>query len=281
VRRVLLFGALLVATVPALVAWAWLRAQTVDLSRLEREIPTRTAMMVQREREAKRARRAFRVDQRPVPYSRISPLLRRAVLVAEDDRFFSHGGLDWEEIRESARKNVEKRRVVRGGSTITQQLARNLYLSSARSPLRKLEEVFLARRLERSLSKRRIFELYLNVIEWGDGIYGAEAASRRWFGVSAAGLSERQAVLLAAVIINPRRYSPSDPSRRIQNRARMIASRLHRRGALDDDGWRRARGEPPAPPAPGADTGGALPDSAESPEPAPAVSAPESLLHEP
>ncbi|MBI1798413.1 MAG: monofunctional biosynthetic peptidoglycan transglycosylase [Candidatus Eisenbacteria bacterium] len=219
-----------------------------DVAALERSVPRETALMIERGDEARSEHRAFRVDQRWIPYPRISPLLRRAVLVAEDDAFFTHGGLDWNEIRASARRDLEAHRVVRGGSTITQQLAKNLYLSSERSLTRKLKEVFLAFRLERALSKRRIFELYLNEIEWGDGVFGAEAAAERWFGVPASALNARQAALLAAVIVNPRRYSPLDPAPRIERRVRMIASRLHRRGALDDAQYRLAIGEGPPPP---------------------------------
>src|SRR5262245_693677 len=111
------------------------------------------------------------------------PCSGRAVLTAEDDAFFVHGGLDWNEIEASARVNLEKRRLVRGGSTITQQLARNLYLGNQRTPTRKLAEIFLAYRLERALDKRRIFELYLNLIEWGEGTFGIEAAARRYYNV--------------------------------------------------------------------------------------------------
>ena len=218
-----------------------------DVASLARRAPARTALMRQRAAEAAKAHRAFAIDQRWVPYDRISPLLRRSVLVTEDDAFFSHDGLDWNEIKASARRNVEAGHVVRGGSTITQQLARNLFLGNERSLTRKLKEVLLALRLERALEKRRIFELYLNEIEWGDGIFGAEAAAQRWFGVSAADLDPRQSALLAAIIINPRQYSPKQPSRRIERRVRLIASRLHRRGALDDDQYRVAIGEAPRP----------------------------------
>jgi len=204
--------------------------------------------MLQRETEARRQGRRYAIDRRWVSLDGISPLMRRAVLIAEDDKFFSHGGFDWSEIRQAARKNLEKRRVVRGASTLTQQLAKNLYLGDQRTLTRKAEEALLAVRLERALSKRRIFELYLNEIEWGDGIYGAEAAARRHFGVSAAELSPRQAVLLAAVIINPRRYSVLGPSRRIEKRARMIASRMRRRGLLTEDQYLAATGG--APPGP-------------------------------
>ena len=234
--------------IAALVAWCAFDAGRRDLSGLDRRMPPRTSLMLQREREARAAGREFRADRRPIPYSAISPLLRRAVLTAEDDAFFQHGGLDWNEIRASARRNWIERRLARGGSTITQQLAKNLFLGTERTPWRKLTEVFLALRLERELSKRRIFELYLNSIEWGDGVFGIEAAAERHFGVSAASLSPRQCVLLAAVIINPRRFSPTAPSGRIERRARIIATRLHARGYLTDEEYRDALGEPPLPP---------------------------------
>ncbi len=229
----------------ALAAFSAFRVSSVDVAVLRTRVPSRSAVMRERAADAARERRSFSIDQRWMPYDQISPLLRRAVLVAEDDAFFVHGGLDWNEIRASARRNLEAHHVVRGGSTITQQLAKNLFLGSERSLTRKLEEIFLALRIERALSKRRIFELYLNEIEWGDGIFGAEAAARRYFGVSAADLDPRQAALLAAIIINPRRYSPIHPTPRIERRVRIIASRLYRRGALDDRQYRVALGEAP------------------------------------
>ena len=202
-----LVAPVLLVAVAALVALSAARAGLYDVDRLAREAPRRTALMRAREAAARRAGRAWRPRQVWVPYERISPLLRHAVLTAEDAAFYQHGGLDWNELRAAARRDLEERRVVRGGSTITQQLAKNLYLGDQRTVTRKLTEVFLALRMERALSKRRIFELYLNLIEWGDGVFGAEAAARHYFGVSAADLSPRQAPLLAAVIINPRRYS--------------------------------------------------------------------------
>jgi monofunctional glycosyltransferase len=212
---------------------------------LGRRAPHRTAMMRARIEQARRAGRSYRIRHTWVPYARISPLLRRAVLVAEDDAFFSHGGLDWNEIRESAQRNLERRSIVRGGSTITQQLAKNLYLGNRRTVTRKLQEVLLAMRMERTLGKRRIFELYLNLIEWGEGVFGAEAAARHHFGVSAAALTPRQAALLAAVIINPRRYSASAPDRRIERRANRILARLYRRGHLTEDQYLAATGRAP------------------------------------
>ena len=261
----------------ALVAWALVRTQGFDVESLARRNPGRTALMRQREREAAEHGHPYREMRFWVPYAQVSPHLRRAVLVAEDDAFFSHDGLDWNEIRESARHDLRTGRLARGGSTITQQLAKNLWLGTARTPMRKLEEMFLAVRLERALTKKRIFELYLNVIEWGDGVYGCEAAARRWFGTSAAALDARQSVRLAAVIINPRRFSPTEPPRRIERRIRTIASRLKRRGDLSESDWRIVLGLPPLPDtswwASGPDTTSSQmdttpPDTATAPPPA-------------
>jgi monofunctional biosynthetic peptidoglycan transglycosylase len=233
---------------------AFVRVAPIDVSGLSRRAPERSALMRQREREAKRDGRAYHESRRWVSLERISPRLREAVLVAEDARFFSHEGFDWNEIRHSARKNWKAKRVVRGGSTITQQLAKNLWLSTAQTPWRKFEEMILAVRLERSLTKRRILELYLNTIEWGPGVYGAEAASRHWFGTTAGALAPGEAIRLAAVIINPRRYSPIDPNRRIWNRIKMIAGRLRRRGALSETDYRLVLGLPLEAPTPPVDT---------------------------
>jgi monofunctional biosynthetic peptidoglycan transglycosylase len=229
---------------------AGIAASLPDVTSLAHRVPARTALMRRRVDEARARGRIATVDQRWVPYEGISPTLRRAVLIAEDDAFFSHGGLDWDEIRASMRKNIEAGRVVRGGSTITQQLAKNLFLGPERSVSRKLKEMLLARRLEEALSKRRIFELYLNLIEWGDGIYGIEAAARRHFGVSASSLDARSSALLAAVIINPRRFDPARPDHRIERRARMILSRMRRRGFISEEEYLVAIGQPPVPVVP-------------------------------
>ena len=164
--------------------------------------------MRQRAAEARAAGRKPGRSQAWVPLSRISRNLVEAVVSAEDGKFFGHQGVDWEALKESAQKDWEKRRFVRGGSTITQQLAKNLYFTTRRDPVRKLREFVVARWLEEDLSKRRILEIYLNVIEWGDGIYGCEAAARRWYGKPAASLSVEEAAGLAAMIPNPRRINP-------------------------------------------------------------------------
>jgi monofunctional biosynthetic peptidoglycan transglycosylase len=161
-----------------------------------------------------------------VSYSRISPHLKRAVLVAEDSAFWQHEGVDFEQLQESIEVDLAKGRMVRGASTITQQLAKNLYLSPTRSPMRKFRELIIARRLEAELKKSRILEIYLNVIEWGDGVYGAEAAAREYFGTSAAALGPQEAALLAGAIINPRVLNPAKPTRRLLRRQQLILRRM-------------------------------------------------------
>ena len=141
-----------------------------------------------------------------VPYGNISNHLKRALIAAEDAKFVDHEGFDWEGIAKAYQKNMKKGRVVAGGSTISQQLAKNLFLSTKRTPWRKGEEVLITLMLESVMDKRRIFEIYLNVIEWGDGVFGAEAAARHYFGVRASRLSPEQAARLAAMVPNPRYY---------------------------------------------------------------------------
>jgi monofunctional biosynthetic peptidoglycan transglycosylase len=179
-----------------------------------------------REREARDQGRKPVRRHTWVPYSRISGNVKRAVLVAEDSAFWQHDGLDYAQIRESMEVNLERMEFARGASTITQQLAKNLYLSPSRNPVRKLRELLITRRLEVVLSKRRILEVYLNVIEWGDGIWGVEAAARAHFSRSAAAVSAEQAALLAGAIINPRVLDPGEPSARLRRRQRLILRRM-------------------------------------------------------
>jgi monofunctional glycosyltransferase len=216
------------ATVAALVfaflAYAYLTLP--DVRPLAKTNPKTTAFMQLREQEAARQGRQLRHYQVWIPYTRISQNLKRAVLVAEDDAFWQHEGIDMEQLKISIRDDIEKGKPIRGGSTITQQLAKNLYLSPSRDPVRKIRELIIARRLEAELSKARIFEIYLNVIEWGDGIWGAEAAARSYFGTSAASLTAPQAALLAGAIINPHSYSPAHANARLLRRQRIILSRM-------------------------------------------------------
>ena len=191
--------------------------------------PTSTAFMRLREREADGEGLKSKYVYRWVPYSRISPSLKRAVLVAEDSAFWDHEGIDVEEIRRAIHDGLAKGQAPRGASTITQQLAKNLYLSPSYDPLRKIKELIIARRLEVALSKARIFEIYLNVIEWGDRVWGAEAAARTYFGVPAASLSRQQSALLAGAIVNPRLLTPARPTRRLLRRQRIILVRMGNR----------------------------------------------------
>jgi len=200
------------------------------LKALETQNPRRTALMDQREREAAESGKSYRIRQTWVPLSRISPDLVHAVIVSEDGTFYEHGGVDWYEVQESIEKNIEEGRTVRGGSTISQQLAKNLYLSTSRDPLRKLKELIITLRMERMLSKRRILELYLNVIEWGNGVFGAEAAARKYFGVSADAITREQAAELAAVIPSPLRHQPDGSSSYVGRRTATILERMNARG---------------------------------------------------
>ena len=161
-----------------------------------------------------------------VPYSQISPNLKRALVASEDARFLEHDGFDWEGIQTAWEKNLKKGRIVAGGSTISQQLAKNLFLSSSRSPFRKAEEAVITVMLEQLLDKRRIFEIYLNVIEWGNGIYGADAAARYYFNTNAAGLGVGPSAKLAAMVTNPRYYDAHRGDRRLLRKASIIARRM-------------------------------------------------------
>jgi monofunctional biosynthetic peptidoglycan transglycosylase len=208
----------------ALVGYAYLTLP--DVRGLKVSNPTTTAFMELRAAEARAKGQQPRRVQRWVSYDRLSPDLKRAVLVAEDDAFWQHEGVDFEQLQESLALDWARGRFLRGGSTITQQLAKNLYLSPSKNPLRKLREFIIARRLEAELKKARILEIYLNVIEWGDGLYGAEAASRAYFHSSAAELGPQESALLAAAIVNPRVMNPSKPTARLLKRQQLILKRM-------------------------------------------------------
>ncbi len=208
----------------SVIAYAYL--STPDVRALRKTNPQTTAFMELRASQAAARDEPVKRDQRWVPYSRISPNVKRAVIVTEDASFWTHGGIDYDELRDAMQTDWERGEFARGASTITQQLAKNLYLSPSKNPLRKLKEVIIARRLEAELSKQRILELYLNVIEWGDGIWGIEAAARRYFHKSAADLGAPEAALLAAAIANPRIMDPAHPSARLRRRQQMVMHRM-------------------------------------------------------
>jgi monofunctional biosynthetic peptidoglycan transglycosylase len=205
---------------------AYIYLSLPDVRPLARTNPPTTAFMQLRIEEAREAGRKFSIRQRWIPYGQISPNLRRAVIVTEDAAFFDHDGIDLNEIRASFEKNWEEGALLRGGSTITQQLAKNLYLSPSKNPTRKLTELLIARRLEAAMSKRRIFELYLNLIEWGDGIFGCEVAAQTYFGKSASDLTMEEAALMAGAIINPREHNPGRPTKRLLRRQQIILRRV-------------------------------------------------------
>ncbi len=217
---------------PALVLLAlyvgWKALTWPDVARLADENPKSTAFI-----DAYRNRwfgPDREVEWKWVPYSRISKNLRRAVLVGEDAAFFGHEGFDTDEMRDAITKAIEKKRLPRGASTITQQLAKNLWLSSSKNPLRKIEEVLLTHQLEKHLTKKRILEIYLNVVELGPGIYGAEAASRHYFKTSAARLSAHQAAQLAGSLPAPKSWHPGSTSKKYLWHVRWIERRMWRTG---------------------------------------------------
>lgn len=214
-----------------------------DVRPLRSVNPDTGAFIELRAREAEARGAKPRRVQRWVAYGRVSPELKRAVLVAEDEAFWQHEGVDFDQLQESLETDWRRGRFLRGGSTITQQLAKNLYLSPSKNPVRKLREFVIARRLEAELPKRRILELYLNMIEWGDGVYGAEAAARTYFGSSAAALDASQSALLAAAIVNPRLLNPQHPTARLRRRQMLI---LRRMGAVIPPADTASEVKPPA-----------------------------------
>ena len=188
--------------------------------------PGETAFMVLRAEEMREDGRPVRIDYRWVDYERISPSLKRALVASEDAKFLSHDGFDWDGIEKAIQKNLRRGRIVAGGSTISQQLAKNLFLSNQRSLVRKAEEAVITVMLEAMLPKRRILELYCNVIEWGDGVFGAEAAARHYYGVSARALGPSQAARLAAMVPNPRLYDRLRQTPGLAKRTAIIEARM-------------------------------------------------------
>jgi monofunctional biosynthetic peptidoglycan transglycosylase len=193
-----------------------------DVSKLKKVNPRKTSFMKYREREWQEKGKQIRLRQQWVPLSRISPYLIKAVIIAEDDKFWSHEGFDFEAIQKAMEKDLKARKFKVGGSTISQQLIKNLYLTPAKNPFRKLKEAILTWRIERSLSKKRIIEIYLNVVEWGEGIFGIETAARYYYGKSAAALNPEEAARLAVILPNPKKFNPLGNSRYVAKRAGVI-----------------------------------------------------------
>lgn len=203
-----------------------------SVAELKRQNPGMTSFMKYRQDERRKQGKSVRIRQCWVPLSRISHYAIKAVIIAEDDKFWSHDGFDFEAMQKALEKDLKKRKLKAGGSTISQQLAKNIYLSPSRNPIRKLREAIFTWRIERNLSKKRIIELYLNVAEWGEGIFGIEAAARRYFGKTAASLTAQEAARLAAVLPNPRRFNPTGSSRFVTRRTERIYQIMVRRGIV-------------------------------------------------
>jgi monofunctional biosynthetic peptidoglycan transglycosylase len=244
IRKLLL---LIVVLVILFVAWQWITFP--DVAELATKAPKTTAFMERRKALLRSQGKSDRIAYRWTSYGNISPYLRRAVLVAEDSEFYEHEGVDVDAMREALERDWKRRKITHGGSTITQQLAKNLYLSPSRNPLRKVKEYFIARSLEKHLSKKRILELYLNVVEMGERVYGAQAAAEHYFRKSAASLSPSEAALLAGCLPNPRVMSPGAPNKRLRSRQRMILSRMRRWGYAAEQEVLTAKKPEAAPPA--------------------------------
>jgi len=203
-----------------------------DVSRLKRENPKKTSFMEYREREWREKGKKINIQKKWVSLSNISPYLVKAVIIGEDDKFWSHHGFDIEAIQKALEKDLQRKTFKFGGSTISQQLVKNLYLSPSKNPIRKFKEVIITWRIERTLSKRRILELYLNVVEWGEGIFGAEAASLHYYDKPALVLNPEEAAMLASVLPNPIRYRVDGTSRYVQKRAKIIYDVMVKRGIV-------------------------------------------------
>jgi len=203
-----------------------------DIAKLRKQNPKKTAFMEYREREEQGKSRKTKIDQRWVSLSNISPYLIKAVLIAEDDKFWRHEGFDYKAIQKALERDLKAKKLKFGGSTISQQLARNLYLTPEKSLLRKVREALITWRLEKVLSKKRILELYLNVVEWGDGIFGIEAASRYYYGKPSIQLTPVEATRLAAILPSPKRYNPLGDQGYVTNRANDIYNIMIQRGII-------------------------------------------------
>lgn len=242
-RRVWLARWAAIALAVAAAAVAVETARWPDVGRLAREEPESTAFQQRWRQRERAAGRRGELAYRPVPWSRISDELKLAVVVAEDIDFFSHRGFATGEMKRAIAEAWDERELPRGASTITQQLAKNLWLSPSRNPWRKAKEALLTRQLEAKLSKRRILELYLNVVELGPGVWGAEAAARRYFGKPAAALDRREAASLAAALPRPRDWHPGVASRGYQRAIERVVGRMARAGWVERE-IRAAAGQP-------------------------------------
>ncbi len=206
-----------------------------DISILKKGNPKKSSFMSYRENEWQQQGKHIKIKQIWKPLSQISPFLIKAVLIAEDDKFWMHEGFDFEAIQKAIEKDIKERKFKFGGSTISQQLAKNLYLTPSKNPIRKIKEAILTWRIENNLSKKRILEIYLNIAEWGEGIFGIEAASRHYYNKPALEISAEEAARLASVLPNPRKYSPTGTSRYVENRSKLIYNIMIKRGLVIEE----------------------------------------------
>jgi monofunctional biosynthetic peptidoglycan transglycosylase len=206
-----------------------------DVSKLKKINPKKTSFMEYREDQWQAKGKKLTIQKRWVSLPHISPYLVKAIIIAEDDKFWSHHGFDTDAIQKALEKNIEKGKFKFGGSTISQQLVKNLYLTPAKNPVRKMKEAIITWRVEQTISKRRILELYLNVVEWGNGIFGAEMASQHYFGKSAALLTAEEAAKLAVILPNPIRFKVDGTSKYTERRAKIIYNIMVKRGIVIPD----------------------------------------------
>ncbi len=214
-----------------------------DVRELKKKNPPTTAFIEYRKREAERRGEIFRVRHRWIPLKQVPKLLQRTIIVSEDASFWMHNGIDWHELNQAVRDSWKEHKFVRGASTITQQTAKNLYLSPQKSLYRKLKEFFIARAMEVHLSKSRILELYLNCIEFGDGIFGIGSASSYYFGKSPSRLTVSEMVRLAAIIPSPLQLDPTQPSTELKWRSNTILQRLFTYNFIDQYQYNQAKEE--------------------------------------
>lgn len=218
-----LFALTCFVVVLALAYQLWFFVQVLYWSRIN---PSQTSFMEIRLDQIREKKPKARLQQRWVPYAKISPHLKRALIAAEDGKFLDHEGFDFDAIQQAYEKNLKKGKIVAGGSTISQQLAKNLFLSPERSGIRKVQEAVITLMIELVMDKRRILEIYLNVIEWGDGVFGAEAAARHYYGSSAASLSVYQSARLAAMVPRPRFYDRNRGAPWLARKTEIIMGRM-------------------------------------------------------
>ncbi|MBE3130698.1 MAG: monofunctional biosynthetic peptidoglycan transglycosylase [Acidobacteria bacterium] len=242
-RRKLWRWLLLIAVLTPIAVTAYILLTLPDVSSLRTKNPSSTAFMKSRQEEARKKGRTIAIQKEWVDFAGIPELLKEAVRITEDASFYWHKGIDFEEIKESIKRDLREKRFSRGGSTITQQLAKNLFLSPRKNPLRKVREYFIAKRLEKALSKDRIFTLYLNLIELGSGIFGVQAASRYYFGRDVSELSVEEIVRLTAIIPRPVTTDPRGSEGWLNWRCSMIQEKLRFYKKISEDEYQSLVGK--------------------------------------